>query len=183
MPAPDALLEDAVHAQSILGAQPPIMGQFPNIQLNVVPHLELVRFIEAAILRTEADAVFTHHPADINDDHAQTSRACQAAARLFQRRSGVRPLKGLFFMEVLSSTDWSFAPNDRFAPNAFVEIGEDALASKLRALAAYRGVMREYPHPRSCEAVRALALLRGAQAGMNLAEAFETVYIDLGNLT
>jgi N-acetylglucosamine malate deacetylase 1 len=42
-------------------------------------------------------------------------------------------------------------------------------------------VMRPYPHPRSDEVVRALATFRGAQAGLNLAEAFETAYTALSN--
>ena len=36
--------------------------------------------------------------------------------------------------------------------------------------------MRPYPHPRSKEALRALATVRGAQSGTNLAEAFETAF-------
>ena len=46
---------------------------------------------------------------------------------------------------------------------------------KLKALAAYKGVMRDYPHPRSEEAISGLAAYRGAQAGCNYAEAFECV--------
>ena len=43
---------------------------------------------------------------------------------------------------------------------------------KLKALENYRGVMREFPHPRSKEALSGLAAYRGGQSGLNYAEAF-----------
>lgn len=163
-------------AQRILGLDAPILGPFPNIRLNTVPHLELVQFIERAIEQTGADTVFTHHPGDINDDHKHTSSACQAAARLFQRRSGVAPLKALYFMEILSATDWTFPGGAAFHADTFFEIGEDLLERKLQALATYQGVMREFPHPRSREILTGHAAYRGGQAGMRYAEAFQTAF-------
>lgn len=160
----------------------PRIGPFPNIQFNTVPHLQLVQFIEHAIDETGADTLFTHHPGDINDDHRHTSLACQAAARMYQRRNNGSALRGLHFVEVPSSTDWSFErPSGRFTPNTFVKIGPDLLKRKITALEAYEGVMRPYPHPRSAEVLTALAVLRGAEAGMEHAEAFETVFQDLGS--
>jgi len=180
-PEPQDLRKDLMQAHKLLGTGEPILGDFPNIEINTVPHLTLVQFIEAAIISTGAEAVFTHHPSDVNIDHVHTSLACQAAARLPQRNPGATPLRGLFFMEIPSSTDWSYAPAAvGFAANAFVEIGEEGLALKLEALAAYRGVMRPYPHPRSSEAIRGLATYRGAQSGMHLAEAFQTAFLDVG---
>ena len=63
-----------------------------------------------------------------------------------------------------------------FIPNLFVEIGENRLNKKINALKAYKGVMREYPHPRSDKAIEGLAAYRGVQAGCNYAEAFECVF-------
>jgi len=173
------LRQDTHCAQEILGIAPPILGRFPNIRLNTVPHVELVQFIESAIEETEANLIFTHHPSDLNDDHLQTSRACQAAARLFQRRPGLRSLKGLYFMEVPSATDWALSPGPTFRPDTFVELGEVGLERKLQALRSYQGVMRDYPHSRSEEVLRGLAACRGAQAGMQNAEAFECAFAAL----
>lgn len=174
------LHEHTSRAQQILGIQPPIMGGFPNIQFNSVPHLELVQFIEAAIEQTAAQIVFTHHPADVNDDHKQTSAACQAAVRLFQRRVGVQPLNGLYFMEILSATDWSFPSGNGFRADTFYEIGSELLERKMEALRQYQGVMRDFPHPRSEEILKGLAAYRGGQAGMRYAEAFQTAFHALG---
>jgi len=177
-PEDDALRADTDAAAAILGFERLIRGDFPNIELNTVPHLELVRFVEEAMLETGADVLITHHAGDLNNDHRHVALAARAAARLWQRREGVPPLWALLYMEIASSTDWAFSGRDEvFAPNLFVPLGEAELDAKLRACAAYRGVMRPHPHPRSEEGLRAQALRRGAQAGAPLAEAFETAFL------
>lgn len=172
-----SLAEDQSEALKILGVTKLYAADFPNIKMNTVPHLDLVQFIERCIEDFGAEAIITHHPSDTNNDHVQTSYAVQAASRLFQRKQNVPQLKELLFMEVPSSTEWSFDSSaNRFTPNYFVEIGEQGVELKLKALSTYKGVMREYPHPRSNEAIKGLAAYRGVQAGCNYAEAFECVF-------
>jgi len=171
------LAEEQARAFEMLGVTKAYAADFPNIKMNTVPHLELVQFIEHCIADFGAEAVFTHHPSDVNNDHATTSGAVQAAVRLFQRREGVPALRELSYMENASATEWSLDSSlNRFFPNRYVEIGEAGLEVKLKALECYNGVMRPYPHPRSPEALRGLAAWRGAQAGCMYAEAFETVF-------
>lgn len=173
----DSLSLDEKKALEILGVKNVFKGNFPNIKMNTVAHLDLVQFVEKCIIDSKAQAIITHHPADTNDDHIQTSHAVQAACRLFQRRDDVLPLHLLLYMEVPSSTEWSFdSSSNRFTPNYFVEIGLEGLQEKIHAINAYKGVMRKYPHPRSEEAVKALAAFRGVQAGLNYAEAFDCVF-------
>ena len=171
------LQEDQSKAFEILGIHKAYAGDFPNIQMNTVPHLRLVQFIEAAIEDWKAESIYTHHPSDTNNDHVMTSYAAQAASRLFQRKQGIPQLKQFVYMEVPSSTEWSFdSSSNRFSPNMFVEIGKKGIEIKLKALSAYTGVMRPFPHPRSEEAITGLAAYRGVQAGCNYAEAFESVF-------
>lgn len=173
----ETLQIDQARAFEILGVQKAYSGNFPNIQMNTVPHLHLVKFIESAIEDWNAESIYTHHPSDTNNDHVMTSFAAQAASRLFQRKTGVIDLKQFVYMEVPSSTEWSFdSSSNRFSPIMFVEVGKDGLDVKLKALAAYTGVMRPYPHPRSEEAIKGLAAYRGVQAGCYYAEAFESVF-------
>lgn len=173
----DTLSADQKKAFSIMGIHKAYSADFPNIQMNTVPHLKLVQFIESCIEDWNADSIYTHHPSDTNNDHVMTSYAAQAASRLFQRKEGISPLKQFIYMEVPSSTEWSFDSSaNRFTPNMFVEIGKSGIDVKLRALEAYRGVMRPYPHPRSVEAIEGLAAYRGVQSGCNYAEAFESVF-------
>lgn len=174
----DTLADDQKKAMDILGVKKFYSTDFPNIKMNTVPHLELVQYIEKCIEDFGAEAIITHHPSDTNMDHQETSRVAQAACRLFQRKPGVPDLKLFLYMEVLSSTEWSLDSSaNRFTPNYYVGIGKEGVEIKLRALKAYKGVMRDYPHPRSDEAIRGLAAYRGGQAGCNYAEAFESVFV------
>lgn len=172
------LASDEVEAMKIMGVEKTYHADFPNIKMNTVPHLELVQFVESCIEDWKAEAIITHHPSDTNNDHVQTSYAVQAASRLFQRRPNMPSLKQLLYMEVPSSTEWSFDSSaNRFSPNYYVEIGREGVDVKVKALSAYKGVMRPYPHPRSKEALEGLAAYRGVQAGCNYAEAFESVFM------
>ena len=177
----DTLLDDEKRAMEILGVTQTYHADFPNIKMNTVPHLEIVQFVEHCIQDFKAEAIITHHPAETNNDHVMTSYAVQAAARTFQRKPNVVALKELSYMEVLSSTEWSLDSSARrFTPNCAMEIGQEGLNRKMEALSVYKGVMRDYPHPRSDEALRGLAAYRGAQFGCMYAEAFDCVFRRMG---
>lgn len=175
-PRDDELEEDTNEAVKYLGVKKKYEATFPNIEMNTVPHLKLVQFIESAIKDSKPDVVITHHPADTNNDHLQTSMACQEAVRLFQRRPEIKRIKEFWYMEVPSCTEWKL--NNAmvsFNPNCYVEVGKDSVDAKIKALSMYRGVMRPYPHPRSAEYITGLAAMRGGQWGCDFAEAFEVV--------
>lgn len=173
----DAELEgDTDAATYYVGVSKKYEATFPNIEMNTVPHLKLVQFIESAIRESEPDIVITHHPADTNNDHLQTSMACQEAVRLFQRRPDVKRVREVWYMEVPSCTEWKInSAMVSFNPNCYVEVGKDGVDAKVKALSMYRGVMRPYPHPRSAEFIEGLAAYRGGQWGLMYAEAFEVV--------
>lgn len=175
-PDDNELNDDMLASTHFLGINKIYHGNFPNIEMNVVPHLKLVQFIEKSIIKSQPDIVITHHPADTNNDHLHTSVACQAAIRLFQRRNEIKPILDFWYMEVLSSTEWSVNSSmNYFKPNTFVEVGKEYIEKKIKAMEMYRGVMRPYPHPRSKESITGLAAYRGSQSGCNYAEAFECV--------
>jgi len=167
---------DMIAANELLGFRNPVVGEFPNIRMNTVDHLEVVQFIERQILKFQPNRIFTHHPSDLNDDHVQTAKDCLAASRLFQRRSDVRPLDAIYFMEILSSTDWSFPHvNGAFSPDTYSDVNE-TIELKLKALSKYRNVMRSAPHPRSEHVLKGHAAYRGGQCGYQYAEAFQTAF-------
>ena len=173
----ETLASDQVEAFNIMGVSKSYAADFPNIKMNTVPHLDLVQFIEKCIEDFGAEAIITHHPSDTNIDHVETSRAALAAVRIAQRKEGIPALKLVLLMEIMSSTEWGLDSSvKKFNPNYFVEIGKGGLDLKLKALYAYKGIMRPYPHPRSNEAVEGLAAYRGGQAGCKYAEAFECVF-------
>ena len=53
----------------------------------------------------------------------------------------------------------------------YVDITE-TIDAKINALKMYKQELKQFPHPRSLEAVKALAKLRGSQVGVRAAEAF-----------
>ena len=79
-------------ANSFLGFNEPILGDFPNLKMNMVPHVEIVQFIEKFIKKFSPDYIFTHHPYDLNDDHRQVANACKAASRISQRQNSIKSL-------------------------------------------------------------------------------------------
>lgn len=175
-PSKKELISDIHKANNFLGFNRPTVGDFPNIRMNNVDHIDLVKFIEDAIEELNPHRIFTHHPFDLNDDHYHVSKACLAASRFFQRKSEKSNFLSLHYMEIQSSTDWSYQGSGlSFSPNLYVEI-DDFLENKIQALNLYKGVMREFPHPRSHEAIKGLAAYRGGQSGQSYSEAFQTVF-------
>ncbi|MBI08031.1 MAG: GlcNAc-PI de-N-acetylase [Rhodospirillaceae bacterium] len=167
----DALVERrmaAKQAANILGAQEPKFLDFPDNRLDEIPLLDIVREIEATIEGLQPKIVYTHFVGDLNIDHTIVSRAVLTACR---------PLKGsnierILNFEIPSSTEWaSPQPFNSFTPQYFIDI-DHQLEAKLAAIRAYEMEIREFPHPRSVQAIKALAHWRGATAGLSAAEAF-----------
>lgn len=162
------LRRQAAHAASILGAQPPLFGGFPDNRFDTVALLDLVKCVEAAKAQVRPTLVLTHHAGDLNIDHTLTNRAVMTA---FRPMPDAGPLEILAF-EVLSSTEFAAMPGfTPFVPTLFVNV-EEQLDRKIEALRAYATEHHPAPHPRSAEAIRSLAARRGYQAGMHCAEAF-----------
>ncbi|MCG2722459.1 MAG: hypothetical protein L6290_10670, partial [Thermodesulfovibrionales bacterium] len=113
--------------------------------------------------------IFTPHGRDLNIEHSITFRATVTAVRPIKRDV----VKSVYMYEVPSATEWSFGKiGTKFTPNVFVDIHK-TLDRKLEAMKMYETELREFPHPRSGEALRAVAVRWGSVAGFEAAEAFE----------
>jgi LmbE family N-acetylglucosaminyl deacetylase len=162
----------AEQAASVLGVGAVEFAQFPDNQLDTVPLLDLARHVEGLASKYAPDVVYTHHGGDLNVDHRLTFQAVLTA---FRPVGAVPAVESILSFEVPSSTEWSDpAIGSSFIPNHFVDISR-TLDRKMKALDAYKDEMRIFPHPRSPEALRALAAWRGASAGVTAAEAFVLV--------
>lgn len=164
----------AAEAERIIGIEGSLKYEFKNIQFNTVPHLEMVQAIETAIVRYEPSWIFTHHPGDLNVDHRICHETTMAAMMLPQRLSHNLPptmIQKVFLFEIPSSTDWVPPPGLPFQPNSFFDVRK-TFDRKAEALERFEGALKPFPHSRSQENIRALAHLRGAQVGLEMAEAF-----------
>lgn len=168
-----AVLErTAIEAARRLGAAPPRFLGLPDNRFDTLPLLDIVQRVESLIEEFQPELVLTHHGGDLNVDHALTFRAVLTALRPMQ---GTR-VRELRTFEIASSTEWAFARFEpAFRPNCFVDVSA-TLQRKLDAMECYESEARAFPHPRSSQALEALARTRGAQAGFEAAEAFETIW-------
>lgn len=140
----------------------------PDNRLDGLELLDVVKHIEAFVDRHRPSTVFTHHSGDVNVDHRVVHDAVITACR---PQPG-HPVRELLLFEVPSSTEWRPGGSAAaFHPNWFVDISL-TLSDKIRALEAYASELRPFPHPRSVQAVEALAQWRGATMGAAAAEAF-----------
>jgi LmbE family N-acetylglucosaminyl deacetylase len=161
----------AQHAANKVGAKELVLCKLPDNRLDTVPLLDVVKLVEELITRFRPEAIYTHHPGDLNVDHGVVHRAVLTATR---------PVPGqcvseIYAFEVPSSTEWAFQRLEPvFRPNVFVDITE-TLETKIEALACYDTETRKFPHPRSAEALRAIATRWGSVAGFPAAEAFELI--------
>jgi LmbE family N-acetylglucosaminyl deacetylase len=76
------LLEMSERSARMVGVDESFAFDFPNIALNVVAHIDLVKSIEQAIVKFRPTWVFTHHSGDLNIDHRAVHDACMAAVTL-----------------------------------------------------------------------------------------------------
>lgn len=158
----------AQKAAEVLGITDVRFLNLPDNRFDELPLLNVVQAIEKAIVDIAPDTVLTHFSGDLNIDHQIT---CRAASTAFRPLPGEKPVTLLGF-EVLSSTEYT-PPyvGVAFQPSLYVDIS-DYLPLKQEALRAYAEEMRDWPHPRSYEAVEHLARLRGCHCGVAAAEAF-----------
>jgi len=152
----------------ILGATSVELLDFPDNRLDSCDRLDLIKCIEERIDRHKPQVVYVHHAGDVNVDHRRLHEAVVTACRPVPGH----PVRRLLSFEVVSSSEWQPSGSaPAFQPNLFVEISGQ-WQRKLEALQVYASEMRSWPHPRSLEAVEHLVRWRGAQVGVEAAEAF-----------
>ncbi len=141
---------------------------FQTTQLDTVPMSDLVAAVSDVFKKFKPEEVFVPHPADVHTDHRVVFDAVSACTKWFRYPS----VKRVLAYETLSETDFGLRTDQAFRPNVFVDI-EHFFSKKLQAMDVYASEIDEFPFPRSHEAIRALATLRGAASGFKAAEAFE----------
>ena len=165
------LKKQSEKANEILGIKNIFFDDFPDNRFDTVPLLDIIKSIERVIQKIKPNGIFTHHYGDLNIDHKITHKAVLTAARPV----GNYTVKRILSFEVLSSTEWNYQNQTNiFTPNTYIDISETK-NKKLEAMKCYKSEIRDYPHPRSLEAIEILAKKRGLEVGLNYAEAFNLI--------
>ncbi len=159
--------EYALKAKEVLGYKEATFLDRPDERLDSCLQ-DIIVPLEQKIHVLAPDVVYLPHRGDNNQDH----RAVFQAAQVVVRPAATSYIQKVLCYEVPSSTEQSPPiPEAAFLPNCYINIAS-YLEKKLDALRCYQTEMREFPHPRSEEAVKILARRRGIESGFMAAEAF-----------
>lgn len=145
---------------------------FPDNRFDTVALLDIIKVVEKEKTDFKPEIIFTHHGGDLNIDHRRTFEAVITATRPLKEER----VKTIITFETPSGTEWQASTDPRvFIPNLYFILTEDNIQAKIDAMECYKYEKRDFPHPRSGEALRIYARKRGVEVGSNFAEGFHVV--------
>lgn len=140
----------------------------PTTQLDALPAADVTALLAECFAEQQPEIVYVNNREDAHTDHRVVFDSVAANTKWFRHPS----VKRVLAYETLSETDAALPVSGRaFNPTVFSDITLH-IESKLAALAIYASEVGTPPFPRSPDAVRALAMVRGAASGYRAAEAF-----------
>ncbi|WP_343695600.1 PIG-L family deacetylase [Flavobacterium sp.] len=161
--------ENIKKAQLAIGYHSTSIYDFPDNRFDSVALLDIVKTIEKEKSLFNPDVIFTHHGGDVNIDHQRTFESVITSCRPMKNEK----VKVIITFETPSGTEWRSSTDPRhFLPNLFFSVSEEDINAKIKGMESYEFERREYPHPRSPEALRIQAQRWGIVIGNNFAEAF-----------
>ena len=136
-------------------------------QKNLIHEIERGRDISLEELKPDMFAF--HSINDYNQDHEAVARAAFSACRPSAKANKFVPDTILSFEEPMDF--WSLKGPNRL--NFFVELSEQELNTKLRAIELHKSQMKnEKGHPRHLDVIKSLAIYRGSAIGETFAEGY-----------
>lgn len=156
-------------AQSSIGYHSVNLYQFPDNRFDSVALLDIIKVVENEKKVFIPNVIFTHHGGDLNVDHQKTFEAVITACRPMENE----PVKTIITFETPSGTEWRASTDPKhFIPNLFIRVTNEDIQAKIKGMDSYQFEKRDYPHPRSPQALKAYANYRGISVGEEFAEAF-----------
>ncbi|HYT70552.1 MAG TPA: PIG-L deacetylase family protein [Gemmatimonadales bacterium] len=140
---------------------------FADQRLETLVLTDIITSLERVVREVRPQIVYCQYGGDANLDHAIVFKALLIATRPIEAF-----IEAIYAFDTASSTEWAYPRT--FLPDTWVDITA-TLEQKLAAMACYESEVREYPHPRSLEALRHRAHAWGNQTCMDAAEVFMTV--------
>lgn len=141
----------------------------PTTKLENIDSNKAIDMIGDIIKKVEPEMLILPDYNDAHSDHKRVLDWCFACTKVFRFPS----IKQVMTMEIVSETDFG-RPENAFIPNYYVDI-TSYIENKIQAIEIYDTELGEHPFPRSLDNIRALAVLRGAAAGVKYAEAFRMI--------
>ena len=159
--------EQTEAARTVLGVERVVALGLPDQRLDTLSLVDIITPLERVVDELRPQIIYCHHGGDINRDHQLLFEALLVATR--PNREHIR---AVLSFDTASSTEWGHPRS--FVPDTWVDVTA-TLETKLAAMACYERELREWPHPRSLEGLRAKAHAWGAQVNAEAAEVFMTV--------
>lgn len=154
-------------AATTLGVKRVFRLGFPDQKLDTYTLVDIITPLEKISEEIKPNIIYCQFGGDINRDHKILFEAASVAFRPLDTW-----IEEVFAFYTVSSTEWAFPRT--FIPDTWIDISTE-LEQKIKAFECYHSEMREYPHPRSSNALRYAAHFYGNQCAMDAAEAFMTV--------
>ena len=161
---------EITEVMKMIGVKEFFRGNLPDMKLDSISHIEVNKELGRIIDKVLPDIVFTHHKGDVNKDHKIIYESTLVMARPLLGNT----IKELYSYETLSSSEWGEL-EELFTPNTYIELNKNDIENKCKAMKLYKTEIREYPHPRSIEAIKNLSKYRGNQIEVKYAEAFKLI--------
>ena len=162
--------EHANRAKEVLNYKESVFLELNDERLDACVQ-DVIIPLEEYITRIKPQIVYSPFCNDNNQDHQAVAKAVQVVLRPV----AVPFVERWLMYETPSSTEQTPSVGILgFQPNVYYDIG-DCLDKKLKAIACYETEARPFPNPRSTEGVKALAMKRGMECGLEYAESFMLV--------
>jgi len=148
---------------------------YPTMQLSDESLIKMVPQIAGIFSQFQPEVVYVVNRSDAHTDHHITFKSVWSCTKSFRHPY----IKKVMMYECISETEFGIpTADDMFIPNYLVDVS-DFMEDKLNAMNVYETELGNHPFPRSAANIKALALYRGAMAGVQYAEAFQLLkYID-----
>lgn len=140
-------------ANQVLGIKETFFLDLPTVKLDIIGQKKINDLISENIKRVKPEILYLPFANDSIKDHQLVFEAGLFASR-----------------EVKKVLSYSYQ-SPLFVPNLYIDIF-DTLEDKLKAMSCYKSELKDYPHPRSLEAIKITAQKRGIESGLKMAEAF-----------
>ena len=147
----------------VLGIKNVLFLDFPDNQLDSVPQLKINEEIEKIIRKFKPSVVYSPPPNDLNKDHQKVFESSLVTTRPFSSS-----VKSLLCYELPGMV------RKPFNPSIYENIAKE-FSYKIKAFKMYKNEVMNFPHPRSIQAIENLAIQRGVESSLKMAESFQLI--------
>lgn len=160
--------EEIEEATNLLGIEDVYQLGLQTAKLDQVMQKELNDRLSKIMTEVDPDILYIPSKSDLHKDHRIIFESVLVASRPHQA-----DIERILAYETLSETEWG-QPIQNFEPNWYVDITGN-LEKKLEAMKAYQDELKDSPHPRSIEGIKAKVKQRGSEIAVENAEAFRLI--------